>query len=66
MLNFKPKEFMDVMVEIRDELRAVRKLLEEQARPRYIITTPDYGEWQPPGEPVSTEFVIGGTWPNEP
>ena len=37
-MGFKPKEFMQVMIEIRDELRAVRKLLEEQSGFRYTYT----------------------------
>ena len=48
MLNFKPSEFLDVMKEIRDELKAVRELLEGAARPQYFITTTDHDtQWKP-------------------
>ena len=48
MLSFKPKEFLHVLRKIERllreavvELKAIRELQEEFARPRYVLTGPD-------------------------
>ena len=73
MLSFKPKEFMDVMVEIRDELRrchaelnAMRVALESEGPPfTYTFTVPSDERWPTYPDMVETTWS-GDTKVDEP